>query len=209
MSLERGRLRALVNACDLDGICDWVDEVVTSAKASAVEEHIAASGADGLGGDTAVLAVEAFDRHYRLPGSRFFHELTVEEQRSWHKAVDYLVRATRAGAVSAYLTEVNSVCGPPPTTLHERISQAINATSSENGSNTPDFILAEYLVRCLGVFNATIKQRAEWYGRMDHPCAGGEPRDTPGSVNASQVRHLIRDELGRIVLERAGSTEKT
>jgi len=41
----------------------------------------------------------------------------------------------------------------------------INKYSQENGSDTPDFILAEYLVGCLRNFNNTVKEREEWYGR--------------------------------------------
>jgi hypothetical protein len=36
MSLERRRLQALVNAQDLDGICNWVDDVVQFAKTEAL-----------------------------------------------------------------------------------------------------------------------------------------------------------------------------
>jgi hypothetical protein len=49
--------------------------------------------------------------------------------------------------------------------LRKRIEQAINATSSENGSDTPDFILAEYLTDCLGAFDKAVKWREKWYGR--------------------------------------------
>jgi hypothetical protein len=41
----------------------------------------------------------------------------------------------------------------------------INNYSKENGSNTPDFILADYLVGCLNNFNNIVKQREHWYGR--------------------------------------------
>jgi hypothetical protein len=39
----------------------------------------------------------------------------------------------------------------------------INRYSMENDSNTPDFILAEYLYNCLIVFNNTVKKRSDWY----------------------------------------------
>lgn len=41
----------------------------------------------------------------------------------------------------------------------------INAHSMENGSNTPDWILGEYLVAIIEAFNRTIVLREEWYGR--------------------------------------------
>ncbi len=40
----------------------------------------------------------------------------------------------------------------------------INRHSKENGSNTPDFILASYLNGCLMTFNATLNKRDRWYG---------------------------------------------
>ena len=40
----------------------------------------------------------------------------------------------------------------------------INKHSKENGSNTPDFILAEYLIECLRAFDKTTRLRTEWYG---------------------------------------------
>jgi hypothetical protein len=41
----------------------------------------------------------------------------------------------------------------------------INRHSQENGSNTPDFILAQYLSFCLESFNAAVNAREKWYGR--------------------------------------------
>jgi hypothetical protein len=49
--------------------------------------------------------------------------------------------------------------------LEVAIREAINRASAENESNTPDFILAEYLMDCLDVFNRTVNMREEWYGR--------------------------------------------
>jgi len=40
----------------------------------------------------------------------------------------------------------------------------INKHSKENGSNTPDYILAEYLDNCLKSFNKALYRRADWYG---------------------------------------------
>jgi hypothetical protein len=86
----------------------------------------------------------------------------------------------RVSAVADHLAEVERVCGPPPNNLKDAIAHAINRYSAENGSNTPDFILAEYLVDCLAAFDRAVTKRAEWYGRMDHPCA-----DRP-TVNPSE-----------------------
>ena len=39
----------------------------------------------------------------------------------------------------------------------------INKNSMENTSNTPDFILAEYLVNCLKAFDLATLRRESWY----------------------------------------------
>lgn len=45
----------------------------------------------------------------------------------------------------------------------------INRYSLENTSNTPDFVLAEYLVSCLNAFDTAVQQRENYYGRDPRP----------------------------------------
>lgn len=47
--------------------------------------------------------------------------------------------------------------------LRDEIETAINKNSAENGSNTPDFVLAEYLMDCLTAFDKAVRQRTEWH----------------------------------------------
>lgn len=47
----------------------------------------------------------------------------------------------------------------------KELRDLLNRYSQENGSNTPDFILADYLFDCLQCFNATSQSREKWYGR--------------------------------------------
>lgn len=49
--------------------------------------------------------------------------------------------------------------------FRQRLENLINSESRENGSNTPDFILADYLVGCLKNFDDTVCRREKWYGR--------------------------------------------
>jgi hypothetical protein len=49
--------------------------------------------------------------------------------------------------------------------LANEIRAAINRCSRENVSNTPDFILAEYLMACLVAFESASMRREDWYGR--------------------------------------------
>lgn len=51
-----------------------------------------------------------------------------------------------------------------PQTLVQELTQVINRRNLEGGSDTPDFILADYLGRCLVAFDDCTKQRTKWYG---------------------------------------------
>jgi len=53
--------------------------------------------------------------------------------------------------------------------LRKNIESAINAASAENGSDTPDFILAEYLTDCLTAYDKAVVAREKWYGRPELP----------------------------------------
>lgn len=49
----------------------------------------------------------------------------------------------------------------------KELENLINSHSIENGSNTPDFILAEYLSICLMAFEKSVGSRDVWYGRKE------------------------------------------
>jgi len=49
-------------------------------------------------------------------------------------------------------------------TFQEELKQLINKHSIENGTNTPDFIIARYMSDCLTAFTDAVNKRAEWYG---------------------------------------------
>lgn len=51
------------------------------------------------------------------------------------------------------------------TEFEKDLAAVINRHSQENGSNTPDFILAKYLLASLAAFNATSQAREKWYGK--------------------------------------------
>jgi len=54
------------------------------------------------------------------------------------------------------------------------LAEVINRHCKENGSNTPDIILADYLTGCLHNFDDAIAKRRKWYGR---------PLEVPGGSN--------------------------
>lgn len=66
--------------------------------------------------------------------------------------------------------------GEPEDEFCTELRQLLNKHSKENGSDTPDFVLAEYLNECLRIFDYSVRYRestktliepAEWGGVGD------------------------------------------
>lgn len=49
--------------------------------------------------------------------------------------------------------------------FEQELENLLNRYSMESGSDTPDFILCQYLQGCLDNFNRTIQERERWHGR--------------------------------------------
>lgn len=47
--------------------------------------------------------------------------------------------------------------------LASDIASLLNAVSAENESDTPDFILGEFLAGCLEAFNEATNARTDWF----------------------------------------------
>ena len=62
----------------------------------------------------------------------------------------------------------------------KELEHLINVCSIENESNTPDFILAQYVRHCLDAFNKACNARERWYGRGE---LVGKPCDPPEEVD--------------------------
>ena len=54
---------------------------------------------------------------------------------------------------------------PPLISFEQELKHLLNKYSMESDSNTPDFILAEYMHACLVSFNVATRAREHWYGR--------------------------------------------
>ena len=66
--------------------------------------------------------------------------------------------------------------------LRKSIESAINRHCAENGSNTPDFILAEYLTDCLAAFDKASNARSRYHGiKLRAPFIEPEPLDSSPS----------------------------
>lgn len=72
--------------------------------------------------------------------------------------------------------------------FRKEIEETINKHSLENGSDTPDFILANYLAECLTAFDRAVLAREKWYGRarkctcVDGACSMPCDRDKPEPI---------------------------
>ncbi len=66
-------------------------------------------------------------------------------------------------------------------TFEKDLESLINRYSQENASNTPDFIVAQYLLGCLATWNVAVQRREEWYGRGPVPVS--EPCDCPDPIH--------------------------
>jgi len=50
------------------------------------------------------------------------------------------------------------------TETEKKLSDLLNSGSRESDSNTPDYILAEFMMRCLDAFELASNKREVWYG---------------------------------------------
>ena len=48
-----------------------------------------------------------------------------------------------------------------PTTFRSDLTSLINKHSKENGSDTPDYLLANFLIACMDAFDLTVRRRDE------------------------------------------------
>ena len=53
--------------------------------------------------------------------------------------------------------------------FQKELESLINRHSMENESNTPDWLLAQYLANCLRAYTVATQQRETWYGRNASP----------------------------------------
>ena len=76
-----------------------------------------------------------------------------------HKENHMTSKIVTDSAVESELTENSDK------SFADELESLINMHSQENLSNTPDYILAEYLTGCLNVFNTAVRQREVFWGR--------------------------------------------
>jgi hypothetical protein len=51
--------------------------------------------------------------------------------------------------------------------LQKELEELLNKDSRENESDTPDYILAEYMMTCLEAYETAVKKRSDWHGKVE------------------------------------------
>ena len=77
----------------------------------------------------------------------------------------------------------------------------LNKYSKENGSNTPDFILAEYLTQQLEAWNLAVRAREEWYGRKFSQGSLGLSKEPSALAREIAARVWCDQAMGNIVMD--------
>ena len=78
------------------------------------------------------------------------------------------------------------------TAFSDELRSLINKHSRERFSNTPDFILGQYMEACLNAFETAVQQRETWYGRDARP-----------STDPRAVRAMPQEERDKIMKDAA------
>ncbi len=78
--------------------------------------------------------------------------------------------------------------------FEKSLKSLINKHGRENASNTPDFILAQYMDACLLAFDTAVQQRENWHGRDPRPTSVKEPvgGESGNGSEISQARATIK-----------------
>ena len=104
----------------------------------------------------------------------------------------------------------------PPSNLAKELEGLINRCCREKVSNTPDFILAEYLLKVLKAFEETSLQRENWYGvhlrPSWHPAPDTISKDTISRVFLGLLEFLCqtdREALGQLLEHRVACSLST
>ena len=67
------------------------------------------------------------------------------------------------------------------TEFQTKLTALLNECCAENGSDTPDYILADYLVSCLKAFDRATNARSKWHGYIPlHEGRILDPQPTKG-----------------------------
>jgi len=135
-------------------------------------------------------APDLTDHEWELDGRNVYAKWT--EGHYWHRALVAQFSDTylaNQAVVAQHLQLEEARKAKRPGTLAQQIAEVLNRNSMENASNTPDFLLAEYMERCLAAAEILINRRDGWYGVSLAP---GRPVVV---VDGREVEYLVDAEI--------------
>lgn len=90
--------------------------------------------------------------------------LLIKETSSYLERIAGCLERIAGSLEKGVVFSMDDLSKPKPSkSFEEALRDLINCYSLENASNTPDFLLSEYLLECLKIYNKIIRRRAEWY----------------------------------------------
>lgn len=104
---------------------------------------------------------------------RLRHEIAVQNGH-------YLKVMTERDQLRAMTTPPEPWMPKPPQNLREDIIRAINCRSAENGSDTPDWILGDFLMQSLCAFDRAVRARTGYYQASNDVPETDPPTTTEG-----------------------------
>jgi hypothetical protein len=75
---------------------------------------------------------------------------------------------------------------PIPKAFYNELAELIRKYSLENRSDTPDFMLANFLIGCFESFNQSLRARESWYGRQILLRDSAQEHSQPASPSAAR-----------------------
>lgn len=88
-------------------------------------------------------------------------KITTESQTD--KTPDQVLKQCEVLQEEMYKDATDPPIDTRPQTFELELQKLINKHGRESGSDTPDFVLANYLIGCLEVFNQSVKDRDKYF----------------------------------------------
>ena len=118
-----------------------------------------------------------------------------------HRTSSQIPEGARMNAESPERSDRAATEGSEPgvSEFLKELAALINRHSRENGSDTPDFLLAQHLSKCLDNLDVFVRARDAWYGVQHGPGAGAPSAhaapEGPMTERGPSTVHVILDEV--------------
>lgn len=108
-------------------------------------------------------------KHYKSKGHAEETSNAKEDKKTKNQSDSQLHDIYRFEKIGSVLRPADDSKTEEKQTFEKALEELINKHSQENGSDTPDFILARLMCECLEAFNRATKERDKWYDDLNAP----------------------------------------